>query len=211
MAAVVIAALISCNAWSDHGAHQHDFVQDLASHRAAGKSQPKQVTTPPYAQLAAVTIPRDAAPGSALLNPVWTLLDTRHGSLDRDEDHRDAHGNVNDMSVDMMELGLDPNLGLRPKSLEKPLLLAQAQVGNATGTPDQIGQWSAVINMPVIPIFTALLPNGKVLMWDSVGDAPTKSFPVHDFTRAAVWDPIANTSARIDVSGFNIFLPASLT
>ena len=84
-------------------------------------------------------------------------------------------------------------------------------VGNATGTPDQIGQWSGVINMPVIPIFTALLPNGKVWMWDSVGDAPTESFPVHDFTRAAVWDPIANTSARIDVSGFNIFLPASLT
>ena len=210
-AVAIVAALASNSVWPDHGSHQHDFVQGLAGnsgHDATAKYKlitGSRDTTPPYAQLAAVTFSDGTMPSATVLNPVWTLLDTRHGSLDRAEDHRDAHGNVNDMSVDMMELGLDPNLGLRPKSLEKPLLLAQAQVGSATGTPDQIGQWSGVINMPVIPIFTALLPNGKVLMWDSVGDAPTESFPVHDFTRAAVWDPNANTSTRIDVSGFNLF------
>ena len=28
----------------------------------------------------------------------------------------------------------------------------------------------------VVPIFQAVLPNGKVLMWDSVGDGPTESY-----------------------------------
>jgi hypothetical protein len=59
--------------------------------------------------------------------------------------------------------------------------------------------------MPIVPIFTALLPNGKVLMWDSVGDLPNEQEPNQTSTRAAVWDPAANTAVRIDVSGFNIF------
>ena len=56
-----------------------------------------------------------------------------------------------------------------------------------------------------MPIFEALLPNGKILMWDSVGDAPAESYPDHTFTRAAVYDPATNTSKRVDVAGSNIF------
>ena len=55
------------------------------------------------------------------------------------------------------------------------------------------------------PVFEALLPNGKILMWDSVGDAPAESYPDHTFTRAAVYDPVTNTSKRVDVAGSNIF------
>ena len=187
-------------AWSDHGSHSHHLLQGVVdggkSNAQSARSKP--IATPPYAQLAAVSIAERGVLNDTQIGPVWDLLDRRHGALVGDDDHRDAHGNVDNISVDSLEFTSDRAAG-------EKIWLAQAQVGNATGTPDQIGQWSGVIGMPVIPIFTALLPSGKVLMWDSVGDGPTESFPVHDFTRAAVWDPIANTSTRIDVSGFNIF------
>ncbi|MFL6540122.1 MAG: galactose oxidase-like domain-containing protein, partial [Chthoniobacterales bacterium] len=64
---------------------------------------------------------------------------------------------------------------------------------------------SAVIPTDVVPIFQAMLPNGKVLMWDSVGDGPAESYTDHTFTRALVWDPETNTSVRRDVQGYNIF------
>jgi hypothetical protein len=72
--------------------------------------------------------------------------------------------------------------------------------------PGQAGQWSSVVDWPVIGIHVALLPNGKVLAWDSVGDAATETFPVHNFTRATVYDPITgvHTPATVD-TGFNIF------
>jgi hypothetical protein len=45
-----------------------------------------------------------------------------------------------------------------------------------------------------------------VLAWDSVGDAATETFPVHNFTRATVYDPITgtHTPATVD-TGFNLF------
>ena len=75
----------------------------------------------------------------------------------------------------------------------------------AAGDPGTVGRWSAVIPAPVVPIFEALLPSGKILMWDSVGDAPAESYDDHTFTRAAVYDPVTNTSKRVDVAGSNIF------
>ena len=55
-------------------------------------------------------------------------------------------------------------------------------------------------------IHVALLPNGKVLAFDSVGDAATETFPVHNFTRATIYDPITgtHTPATVD-TGHNIF------
>jgi hypothetical protein len=58
----------------------------------------------------------------------------------------------------------------------------------------------------VVGIHVSLLPNGKVLAFDSVGDAATETFPVHDFTRATVYDPATgtHTDARVN-TGYNIF------
>ena len=58
----------------------------------------------------------------------------------------------------------------------------------------------------VVPIFQAVLPNGKVLMWDSVGQTAPESMPTNTFTRAMVWDPSQPTppSARTS-AGYNIF------
>ncbi|MDQ4122311.1 MAG: DUF1929 domain-containing protein [Acidobacteriota bacterium] len=68
------------------------------------------------------------------------------------------------------------------------------------------GQWSSVISMPLVPIHAAVLPNGRVLMWDSVGDLPVEHYPVHNTTRAIVWDPATGNAVRRDVNtGFNLF------
>src|SRR3954471_12650779 len=75
----------------------------------------------------------------------------------------------------------------------------------AVGDPGTVGSWSGVIPAPVIPIFEALLPSGKILMWDSVGDNATETYTDQSFTRAAVYDPVTDTAKRVDVSGYNIF------
>ena len=75
----------------------------------------------------------------------------------------------------------------------------------AAADPGVGGAWSSVISTDVVPIFQAVLPDGKVLMWDSVGDGPAESYTDHTFTRAMVWDPATNTSLRKDVVGYNIF------
>ena len=69
----------------------------------------------------------------------------------------------------------------------------------------QGGKWSQVYGTSVVPIFQAVLPNGKVLMWDSAGENPPTQTSNHSFTRAMVWNPATNTSVRRDVQGYNIF------
>jgi uncharacterized repeat protein (TIGR01451 family) len=77
----------------------------------------------------------------------------------------------------------------------------------AVGTdPGQVGRWGPVVDWPVVGIHVSLLPNGKVLAWDSIGDAATETFPVQDHTRATVYDPITGTQTPATVdTGFNIF------
>jgi hypothetical protein len=71
--------------------------------------------------------------------------------------------------------------------------------------PGVSGRWSAVIDTEVVPVFEAVLPNGKVLMWDSVGDNAAETYADQTFTRALVWNPVDNTYKRVDVQGYNIF------
>ena len=81
-----------------------------------------------------------------------------------------------------------------------------ARAAAVAADPGQVGQWGPVEAWPVVGIHVALLPTGKVLAWDTVGDAATETFPVHDFTRATVYDPVTgiHTPAWVD-TGFNIF------
>src|SRR5436305_1263519 len=83
---------------------------------------------------------------------------------------------------------------------------ARANVATVTGDPGVVGQWGPVVDWPVVAINAALLPNGKVLAYDSVGDHATETYPVQDHTRATVWDP--STASQTDVTlndGYNIF------
>jgi Galactose oxidase-like, Early set domain/Bacterial Ig domain len=84
---------------------------------------------------------------------------------------------------------------------------ASAATADAVSSdPGQVGSWGPVVDWPVVGIHVALLPNGNVLAWDSVGDAATETFPVHNFTRATVYDPVSgtHTPATVD-TGYNIF------
>jgi Domain of unknown function (DUF1929) len=83
---------------------------------------------------------------------------------------------------------------------------SRAAAAAVPADPGQSGQWGPVVDWPVVGIHVALLPNGKVLAWDSVGDRATESFPVHDFTRATVYDPATGTHTPVNVNtGYNVF------
>jgi hypothetical protein len=83
---------------------------------------------------------------------------------------------------------------------------AMAAAAETAGNPHDVGQWGPVVNWPVVAVHTALLPNGKVLAYDSIGDNATESYPVQDHTRATVWDPATGTQTPVNVdTGYNIF------
>jgi hypothetical protein len=76
----------------------------------------------------------------------------------------------------------------------------------AAGAPQDVGQWGPVVDWPVVGVHVALLPNGKVLAYDSIGDNATETYPVQDHTRATVWDPATGTQTPVTVdTGYNIF------
>src|SRR3954470_22651530 len=83
---------------------------------------------------------------------------------------------------------------------------ARAAAAALTGAPQDEGQWGPVVDWPVVGVHVALLPNGKVLAYDSVGDNATETYPVHDHTRATVWDPATGTQTPAWVeTGHNVF------
>jgi hypothetical protein len=83
---------------------------------------------------------------------------------------------------------------------------AAAAAAAVPGTEGEVGSWSAPVDWPVVGVHVALLPNGKVLAYDSVGDNATETYPVHDHTRATVWDPQSGTQTDVRVNtGFNVF------
>jgi Galactose oxidase-like, Early set domain/Bacterial Ig domain len=83
---------------------------------------------------------------------------------------------------------------------------AQAAAVAIASAPQDVGEWGPVVNWPVVGMHVALLPNGKVLAYDSIGDKATETYPVQDHTRATVWDPATGTQTPVDVdTGFNIF------
>ena len=83
---------------------------------------------------------------------------------------------------------------------------AKVAAGTVTGDAGQVGQWGPVVDWPVVAVHMALLPNGKVLAYDSMGDNATESYPVQDHTRATVWDPATGSQTPVNVTtGYNIF------
>src|SRR3954451_4457783 len=118
-----------------------------------------------------------------------------------------AHGerdHAAEDSVTVDHVAKEPRLG-HPASQATPRYAAAAAEA-APDDPGDVGQWGPLIDWPVVGVHVALLPNGKVLAYDSVGDNATETYPVHNFTRATVWDPAtgAQTSVNVD-TGFNIF------
>jgi hypothetical protein len=67
-------------------------------------------------------------------------------------------------------------------------------VVNSGSDPAQVGSWSSPTTLPIIPIHTSMLPNGKLLIFDS---EPTGN--------ERVWDPVANTFTQVPYSTVNMF------
>src|SRR5580765_769881 len=83
---------------------------------------------------------------------------------------------------------------------------SKAAAAAAAGAPQDVGQWGPVVDWPVVGVHVALLANGKVLAYDSVGDNATETYPVQDHTRGTVWDPATGAQTPVDVAtGYNIF------
>jgi hypothetical protein len=95
-------------------------------------------------------------------------------------------------------------LSARTRAITAPQ--ARAAAAAVAGSPADVGEWGPVVDWPVVGVHVALLPNGKVLAYDSVGDAATESFPDQTFTRATVWDPATGTQTPVNVdTGYNVF------
>ncbi len=78
----------------------------------------------------------------------------------------------------------------------------------SAGPPNQTGRWGAVMPWNVVGVHEALLPNGKVLVYDSVGDNATESYPnsAQTTSRAMVFDPQTGSQTPVAVTtGVNIF------
>src|SRR5204863_2388790 len=83
---------------------------------------------------------------------------------------------------------------------------AQAAAAAVAPAPQDVGQWGPVVDWPVVGIHVALLPNGNVLAYDSIGDKATETYPVQDHTRATIWNPATGSQTPVNVdTGFNIF------
>lgn len=83
---------------------------------------------------------------------------------------------------------------------------AKGAAAVVAGTPQDVGEWGPIVAWPVVGMHVALLPNGKVLAYDSIGDNATETYPVQNTTRATVWDPATGSQTPVTVdTGFNIF------
>jgi hypothetical protein len=132
--------------------------------------------------------------------------------------HEHAQEHVHEHADERQHMA-DDLVGTPMRVIEKRTAETAARIQRETGVrpgmarttaavladPGQSGSWSPVVGTPVVPVFTAVLPNGKVLIWDSVGDNAAESYPDHSFTRAMVWNPADNTHKRVDLQGTNIF------
>lgn len=96
---------------------------------------------------------------------------------------------------------------LRKHTTEVTAADAAAAAAETSGAANIVGEWGPLEPWPVVGIHTALLPDGKVMSFDSVGDKATESFSSHDFTRATVWDPATGSHTRVDLPAgtFNLF------
>ena len=122
-----------------------------------------------------------------------------------------AHGGAPHTVEDHIEEDSVAHTPALERRLERRTVAATAADADAVAAavaddPGQVGEWGQVLDWPVVGVHAALLENGKVLAYDSIGDRATEADPVHDRTRATVWDPATGTHTRVDVNtGFNVF------
>ncbi|MEE9356652.1 MAG: galactose oxidase early set domain-containing protein [Methylococcaceae bacterium] len=118
-----------------------------------------------------------------------------------ENDFHDDQAPTLEQEAQLLQRATKEGIGLNPE------MRHTSQFAKMRNDPANIiGQWGNVQNWPVIPVFASLLYDGRVLAFDSVGDAPTESFQNHTFTRATIWTPTTNqfSNVRVD-TGYNLF------
>ena len=117
-----------------------------------------------------------------------------------------GHGNAADhLAEDSVH-----NAAAEPRMSEhtRTVTAADARTAAAAVAGDEhlVGRWGPVADWPVVGVHNALMPDGRVLAYDSVGDNATETYPVHDHTRATLWDPATGTQTPVWVdTGYNVF------
>ena len=145
----------------------------------------------PYSSSVSPSRPRSSPPGP--LRP--RLLTTGRSTV---------RGHIEEDSVAPLDPATERRLERHTSAATAPD--AEAAAAAVTGDAGQVGQWGPVVDWPVVAVHMALLENGKVLAYDSVGDNATETYPVHDHTRATVWDPATGAQTPVNVTtGYNIF------
>jgi hypothetical protein len=117
-----------------------------------------------------------------------------------------GHGNaVDHLAEDSVhDVAAEPRMAQHTRSVTA----ADARTAAAAVAGDEhlVGQWGPVVDWPVVGVHNALMPDGRVLAYDSVGDNATETYPVHDHTRATLWDPETGTQTPVWVdTGYNVF------
>jgi hypothetical protein len=81
----------------------------------------------------------------------------------------------------------------------------------STGQTASLSVWSDVINLPIVPVAAANLPNGKVLAWSA--NAPTEYGAENQFsnTYSTIFDPVTQSSDERNVTetGHDMFCPGT--
>jgi hypothetical protein len=117
-----------------------------------------------------------------------------------------GHGNaVDHLAEDSVhDVAAEPRMAEHTRSVTAAD--ARAAAAAVAGDEHIVGQWGPVVDWPVVGVHNALMPDGRVLAYDSVGDNATETYPVHDHTRATLWDPATGSQTPVWVqTGHNVF------
>ncbi len=107
---------------------------------------------------------------------------------------------------DAVELTPSAETRMSHASMKRTAAAAARAAGVTAGDPAEVGEWGAVEEWPVVPIWAALMPNGKVLAYASVGTKATESFAEQNKTEATLWNPTTGSQTSVTLeNGFNIF------
>jgi Domain of unknown function (DUF1929) len=72
--------------------------------------------------------------------------------------------------------------------------------------PGKAGRWEGPYDWPVVAVHAILMPNGRVLAYDSALTYPASDTEQQTVTRATVWNPSSNSHVSVNsTTGFNLF------
>jgi hypothetical protein len=101
-----------------------------------------------------------------------------------------------------------PIYQVKPGDPDYSLPANQNPTSTGSGTtPNPPGDLTTNPNPRIVPVFEALMPDGKVLYWDWLISGYFKDPTVQMSTRILLWDPLHPSSPgqRLDVAGANLF------